>query len=98
MTPGVELLLCLFKHSSYDILGVGNKHSCPGVAGGNEYSERALGITAKITSAELNDEEKSFHTALQDTLFFFFFVFETVSHLSQAGLKLTMQLRTTVNF
>lgn len=75
MTPGVELLLFLFKHSSYDILGVGNKHSGPGVAGGNDYSERALGITAKITSAELSDEEKSFHTALQDTpLFLFLFL------------------------
>ena len=74
MTPGVELLLYLFKHSSYDILGVGNKHS-HGVAGGNDYSERALCITAKITSAELNDEEKSFHTALQDTPLFFCFCF-----------------------
>lgn len=86
MTPGVELLLCLFKHSSYDILGVGNN-----------YSERSLGTTAKITSAELNTEESPSTLHFKTLVFFFFFVFETVSHLSQAGLKLTMQLRITVN-
>lgn len=88
MTPGVELLLCLFKHSSYDILGVGNN-----------YSERSLGTTAKITSAELNTEESpsTLHFKTLVVFWFFFFVFETVSHLSQAGFKLTMQLRITVN-
>lgn len=88
MTPGVELLLCLSKHSSYDILGVGNN-----------YSERSLGTTAKIASAELNTEESPSTLHFKTLVFFcfFFFVFETVSHLSQAGFKLTMQLRITVN-
>lgn len=64
MTPGVELLLCLFKHSSYDILGVGNN-----------YSERSLGTTAKIASAELNTEENPstlhFKTLVVFVVFFF---------------------------